>query len=101
MPVELVDDIEVGDERGIAIELAVGAVLDCIIGRLPVEDLGGKVVLHVCRLMVAIAVAGPCGAKAMLCVWWCDRLSIVCQSGVRGMSVGEKQRIISGNGTTR
>jgi small basic protein len=49
MSVKLVNDIEVGDERRIAVELAVVAILDCIIGGFPVEDLGGEVVLHVCR----------------------------------------------------
>lgn len=49
--VKLVDDVEVGDERGIAVELAVGAVLDRVVGGFPVEDLCGEVVLHVCRLV--------------------------------------------------
>lgn len=48
MPVELVDDVEVGDQRGVAVEFAVGAVFDGVVGGFAVENLGGEVVLHVC-----------------------------------------------------
>ena len=51
MSIELVHDVEVCNERGVAVELAVGAVLDRIVGGFPMEDLGGEVVLHACRLM--------------------------------------------------
>ena len=62
------DNVAVGDEGGIAVELSVSPILDRIVGRFPKEDLAAEVVFHLCSETGGVCGGGFLGVCVMRCV---------------------------------